>query len=551
MALTSAFEAAIERITVDPILFGPLILCFAFFAWSQFTRRSLVPEDLPWLRKKGGFLFFGDIRLRFEGLVHVRDWLSDGYSNYSKQGKSYIYRTFVGTPEIIIPKEQVSWLLEYPDEAVSVHEMHREMMGADWTYGHPDIIRTNFHEHVIHRNLARKMTPAAIMEIWDEVVCSINDTWGYGTNEWKELCVYDNALELIPRISNRLFVGTSLCRNTEFLKGMCLYADDVFRSAALIGLIPAFLKPVLAPLICIPNKKHYAQSARYLVPFVEKRFADMDRKEKNPGWDWQEPNDYIQWHINQAKSEGRTQELEPDMVSRYTAMLNFAAIHTTVFSLTNIMLDLVGSDPAKGFWEGIREEVERVYAEEKGVWTKPALNRLIRTDSAIRESLRLRSFLTRGVKRKVLIPHGAYNKTEGWTAPQNAHIAVDAHSIHHDPEIYPNPEEFDAFRFSRPREEIEAKQGAIVDYEEVLRSKNLSMVTTGATFLPWGHGRHACPGRFFVSHELKMMFAYMVMNYDIEPLPQRPDNVWIGYNVLPPMKATIRVKRKTDTVRHY
>ena len=56
------------------------------------------------------------------------------------------------------------------------------------------------------------------------------------------------------------------------------------------------------------------------------------------------------------------------------------------------------------------------------------------------------------------------------------------------------------------------------------------------------------PGRFFVSHELKMLLAYMVMNYEVQYLPQRPPNTWFGPMVIPPMKATIKVKRKEGTV---
>jgi hypothetical protein len=52
------------------------------------------------------------------------------------------------------------------------------------------------------------------------------------------------------------------------------------------------------------------------------------------------------------------------------------------------------------------------------------------------------------------------------------------------------------------------------------------------------------PGRFLVSHELKMLLAYVTMHYEIEPLQERPVNSWVGPNILPPMKATIRVRRR-------
>src|SRR5204863_9681428 len=101
------------------------------------------------------------------------------------------------------------------------------------------------------------------------------------------------------------------------------------------------------------------------------------------------------------------------------------------------------------------EEVTRIYTECNGVWTKAALAKMIRTDSAIRESMRVSNFMTRGVMRKVMPPGGITNKAEGWSAPQNAYIGLDIHSVQHDPEIYPNPNEYDAFRFSRPWEEYE------------------------------------------------------------------------------------------------
>jgi len=58
---------------------------------------------------------------------------------------------------------------------------------------------------------------------------------------------------------------------------------------------------------------------------------------------------------------------------------------------------------------------------------------------------------------------------------------------------------------------------------------------------------HISPGRFFVSHELKMCLFYLLTHYDVEPIAQRPPNMWIGNSIVPPMKGTIRMRRKTGT----
>jgi cytochrome P450 len=54
-------------------------------------------------------------------------------------------------------------------------------------------------------------------------------------------------------------------------------------------------------------------------------------------------------------------------------------------------------------------------------------------------------------------------------------------------EIYPDPEVFDGFRFSKLRESEESG------------SAKFQVVTTSLDYLPFGHGRHACPGRFFAA----------------------------------------------------
>jgi hypothetical protein len=54
------------------------------------------------------------------------------------------------------------------------------------------------------------------------------------------------------------------------------------------------------------------------------------------------------------------------------------------------------------------------------------------------------------------------------------------------------------------------------------------------------------PGRFFLTSELKLLLAYVVMNYDVEPLAKRPANYWIGGLILPLQGTKIRVRRRAD-----
>ena len=95
---------------------------------------------------------------------------------------------------------------------------------------------------------------------------------------------------------------------------------------------------------------------------------------------------------------------------------------------------------------------------------------------------------------------------------------------------------FDPWRWSNIRE----------DEAEALKHQ---MVATAPTMLHFGHGKHACPGRFFAANELKAMLAHLVVEYDIrfKEGETRLPSLMIEHNIMPPqMQLQIR-KRQKDT----
>lgn len=52
------------------------------------------------------------------------------------------------------------------------------------------------------------------------------------------------------------------------------------------------------------------------------------------------------------------------------------------------------------------------------------------------------------------------------------------------------------------------------------------------------------PGRWFVAHQLKLLLAYVALNYDVQPLEKRPLNRIFGDSIVPSQKATISVRRR-------
>lgn len=102
-----------------------------------------------------------------------------------------------------------------------------------------------------------------------------------------------------------------------------------------------------------------------------------------------------------------------------------------------------------------------------------------------------------------------------------------------DPSAYENPEIFDGFRFSKLREQ----PGDETKHQ---------FVTTGPDSLNFGHGVHACPGRFFASNEVKVALAFILQNYDVKLKDghQRPLNVQQGTAVIPDPTASVMFRKR-------
>jgi hypothetical protein len=56
------------------------------------------------------------------------------------------------------------------------------------------------------------------------------------------------------------------------------------------------------------------------------------------------------------------------------------------------------------------------------------------------------------------------------------------------------------------------------------------------------------PGRFFAAQQLKLVLAYIALNYDIKPIPFRPTNLWFVNTQGPPLDSKISVRRREGTV---
>jgi len=112
-------------------------------------------------------------------------------------------------------------------------------------------------------------------------------------------------------------------------------------------------------------------------------------------------------------------------------------------------------------------------------------------------------------------------------------MTIHAHVINQNPELYPNPAEFQPFRFSKLR-------------ETPGNEHKFQHATTGIDNINFGHGIWACPGRFFASAEIKVVLAYILRHYDVKLKPgePKPKQQHFGLAILPDPTAEVLFKAR-------
>ncbi|KAJ1328222.1 ent-kaurene oxidase [Microdochium nivale] len=543
----------INNMAGSDLLLGALGFCFTLKAWLlvalvfigliiiEIVNTPKLPPSVPRVGHPSGPV--GTIRNYFSLCFNYKYWLQHGYEEHSKHDRTFMVPSAASRPaHLVVPRSQTSWLLGLPDTVLGATEAQNTLLHSKYSSPIDPALGYDFPLRVVHRYLNRALhniTP----NIWTEVQEAMNMALGYETEEWKTFNIWNMSLDIMTRVTNRVILGPDINRNPTLLKHMVHYVDAVIMNCFALDFLPKCLHPIVGPLVSIPNRLHYKRGAEFTLPLIRQRLHDMARKEAHdPAFDkWQAPEDFVTWLIKAAKAENNMAELEPENIAKRILPIEFAAIHTTTITCMYLIIDLMTTDPSLGAVDALRREAAQVFAEEGGQWTKEGLFRLHQLDSAIRESQRFSTFALTLTERMVVAPEGVTNEAEGWHAPQGTIIKLNLFSVHKDPAIYERPDVYDPFRYSRTRESMIAESDGAVD---VVQLRKTGLTTTSDVHLAFSHGRHACPGRFFVGQELKMIFANLLLNFDIKPMAERPRTDWLGSVALPPVKATVDVRRR-------
>ncbi|KAF4996667.1 hypothetical protein FDECE_12345 [Fusarium decemcellulare] len=461
---------------------------------------QLIPgrhDHLPYINRPAKWDFFGQ-KTKQHFVFNARKLMANARQVF--KGKPYRMFTDLGAL-IVIPSEHIDDIRNEP--ALSflqffVDNFHPNIPGFE------GFAFDGRKDELLQRTINKKLT-----KLLNQITAPLSLEAGFATDhilgtssgripsleteiiaeqeEWRDISLKETMLDFIARLSSRVFLGEELCRNSEWLEITKSYSTNTFLAGDLLRQYTSWLRPIACYFIpqCRLLRKQVADARRVLAPVLKKRQRDREmalaKGEPEPSY-----NDTIQWAVEESQGS----PFDP-----VGAQLGFSVVAINL--ATETMLRLIERPQLV---EDVRKEIIEVLLAEG--WTKSALFNMKLLDSVVKEAQRLKPLTSATMNRKatsrVTLPGGL-------VLEKGDRCMVDLGSMM-DPSVYPEPEVFDGYRFLRMRADPK------IDHKAHL-------VSTSATHLGFGHGPHACPGRFFASNEVKLLLCHLLHKYDwtLEP----------------------------------
>ncbi|KAM0229861.1 hypothetical protein ACHAP5_011531 [Fusarium lateritium] len=370
----------------------------------------------------------------------------------------------------------------------------------------------------VARKQLTKHLSAVIEPLSRESTLAISLNFG-GSTEWREIHLKPAILDIIARISSRIYLGDQLCRNQDWLAITKTYTTNFYTASTNLRMFPRsirFLAHWFLPE-CKRLRHERKEAIKIITPLIQRR-----RKLRQAAVEAGEPipvfNDALDWSAQEAEAAGSS--FDPVI---FQLTLSLLAIHTTYDLLQQTMIDLGRNTQ---YIEPLRREVIDLLAAEG--WKKTTLFKMKLLDSAIKETQRLKPGSIVAMRRYVTEDMTLSN---GLILKRGTRLNIDNRRLE-DPKIYENPTSYNPYRFFNMRSEDGKDHAA-------------QLVSTSSNHLGFGHGQHSCPGRFFAANEIKVALCHILVKYDWKLAPDtdtKPDTRGMIAKSSPVTKILIRLR---------
>jgi len=352
---------------------------------------------------------------------------------------------------------------------------------------------------------------------------------------WYPTLIRPTVLRCMGRIATRIFFGKKYSRDIKFTDMASKYASGVILMGVFfLRHLPRFLLPIIAPFTPTMGRvKFLKEKIREDVMSYLHNSIDGSMLAKEPKSTQAKDTQLLALMVEYVQKRpgyagANDEKILSGVIGRTLNML-FAAIDTTTLTYTHVIYDLI-SHPKSEYVEPIMQQIHEVLAKHGGQWSAQALGELRLLDSFVKESQRLHPIVMVMGVRKVM-PAEGYTFSPSPVDPgskpihlhQGTQLYYPAWGVHTDPDIYPDPESFQGFRFAQ--DEVPSSQ-------------------PNDKFMSFGCGRHACPGRYLALTVVKLMVIEFLTNYDWKVI-DRPEDSIFALNLIPNRSKKVYLARKT------
>ncbi|USP75253.1 hypothetical protein yc1106_02527 [Curvularia clavata] len=428
--------------------------------------------------------------------------ISEGLAKY--EGPFMLARPHA--KKIVLPLSHAGWVKTNKDLD------HRELARQDFYAGYPGFEgQTTLHSQgdmlldVIKTKLGQNNSIMPVVNA--SLADALTIHWGT-ENTWHSIDWQKDTTAIMARAASSIFVGPDLAHDQEWLTIIQAYVGAYFTSVSELEGYPSWSRPIMQRFLPNANacRKYRARVCAITKKEISRR-AEETQKAKLTGKPAPHYNDALAWTHESTNVEAGDIQLA----------LSMAAMLTTSELFRQVLIDIAAHPD---IIEPLKSEISQQLSEH-GI-TVAATQGMVLLDSVMKESQRRSAALVsleRVALKDTKLP-------DGKILPRGSHIMVDATNLF-DPALY--PQDFDGYRFLRKRQEGD---------------KSSQFVQSSQDFNVFGGGRHICPGRFFVSNELKLAMAHVLLKYNIrlaEGYTSKPMVVG-AYQVVDPM-ARFEVQR--------
>ena len=194
---------------------------------------------------------------------------------------------------MILPKEQLRWLVSQTDSIFSHREVHDTKFAA--RYLSPPVSTATGHQFLlaIRRDLTRNLG-AMQKTVFDLLRLSLDATIERDDTSWHEINLVAMLTPAITSAIQRILVGQDLSADEGFLESVEKFQNYIGIGSIVIGqYVPYFLATLVEYLASIVVGPYRRKALRYIVPEVQARMDAIQLAKSDLAFDHKPLEDLI------------------------------------------------------------------------------------------------------------------------------------------------------------------------------------------------------------------------------------------------------------------